>query len=254
MRAALDLHQDFYMYEFQTFVYLPVQKTGTTFISRMLDKFSKEELVQRFRHRGMNADCDRGKFYFISVRDPLDAYISLYSYGHESRGKMSRRLESKGLGDLYDGTASGFNAWLSYILKVANTSMLNRDFAKAGGGSVAELIGLQSYRYLSLALPGAGDLLSDCRSKDDIRAAYAQHKLPRYVVRYENFIADLCALVRGPLSYAISDVDEAVKFIEETPPINASQRIDENGEIAMEESVHREFVEREWFLHEEFGY
>ncbi len=242
------------MIEFQTFVYLPVQKTGTTFITRMLEKFSKETVIHHLAHEAMGADCDRGKFYFISVRDPLDAYISLYSYGSQSRGKMGRRLKNKGMGDLYDGTAAGFNAWLSYVLKVENAKILNKHYARVGRRSMARLIGLQSYRYLSLALPGADDLLSECQSREDIRATYIRHKLPRYIIRHENFIPDLCALVRGPLSYAISNIDEAVKFVEDTPPINASRRIDKDEKIVLQEDVRGEFTEREWFLHEEFGY
>src|SRR5690348_5607186 len=139
------------MHEFRTFAYLPVQKTGTTFISRLLEKFSKEELVRLESHQPMDANCDRAKFYFISVRHPLDAYISLYSYGTRKRGKMSHKMIKLGLGDFYDRTESGFNKWLSYVLQPENTSVLDRHFAKLGNGRVAELIGLQSYRYLRLA-------------------------------------------------------------------------------------------------------
>jgi hypothetical protein len=242
------------MHEFQTFAYLPVQKTGTTFISRFLEKFSKEKLVRLESHQPMDADCDRTKFYFISVRHPLDAYISLYSYGTQKRGKMGRKLRKLGLGSLYDGTASGFNGWLSYVLQPENASVLDRHFAKLGGGRLAELIGLQSYRYLRLAIPGGEQLLMECDSKHDIRAAHAHNKLARYTIRHESFTRDLCALIRGPLSYAITDVEEAVNFIENTPPINSSRRVDEDQEIALEDKVKREFAAREWFLREEFGY
>lgn len=242
------------MHEFQTFAYLPVPKTGTTFISRFLERFSKEKLVRLESHQPMETDCDRTKLYFISVRHPLDAYISLYSYGSQKRGKMGRKLRKLGFGNLYDGTSSGFNEWLNYVLQPENASVLDRPFAKVGGGRVAELIGLQSYRYLRLALPGGEALLTDCRSQNDVREVHAHNKLARYTIRHETFTRDLCTLVRGPLSYAITDVDEAVSFIENTPPINSSRRIDEDQKIALEDRVKRAFVEREWFLREEFGY
>src|SRR4029077_6630713 len=101
------------MHEFQSFVYLAPQKTGTTFISAMLDQFCKEEQVRHRSHEPMEADCDRSKFYFISVRDPLDAYLSLYSYGSGAQGSMRNKFEDEELGDLYDGTQSGFNELLT---------------------------------------------------------------------------------------------------------------------------------------------
>jgi len=69
------------MHEFPNFVYLDVEKTGSTFIMTLLDEFISAPVVRREHHMPMEADCDRSKRYFISVRDPLDAYISLYSYG-----------------------------------------------------------------------------------------------------------------------------------------------------------------------------
>jgi hypothetical protein len=242
------------MHEFQTFAYLPVQKTGTTFISRFLERFSNEELVRLESHQPMDANCDRTKFYFISVRHPLDAYISLYSYGTRKRGKMGRKLIKLGLRGLYDGTASGFNKWLSYVLQPENASVLDSHFAKSGGGRVAELIGLQSYRFLRLAMAGGEQLLMECNSKEDIRAVYTTNKLAQFTIRHETFTRDLCGLVRGPLSYAITDIEQAVNFIENTPPINSSRRVDRDQEIALEDAVKREFAEREWFLREEFGY
>ena len=243
------------MHEFQSFVYLAPQKTGTTFISTMLDQFCKEEQVRHRSHVPMGADYDRGKFYFISVRDPLDAYLSLYSYGSGAQGRVRNKFEDEGLGELYDGTLSGFNEWLTYVLKKRKAAALDRGYAKQGDGALAGLIGLQSYRYLRVALPAPDRTLAACKTEDDIRQVYREKKLPTYFVRYERFTADLVALLRGPLSHAISDVEAAVNFVETAPRINASERVDAfHDEIKLGKKLKRKLAEREWFLHEEFGY
>jgi hypothetical protein len=80
-------------------------------------------------------------------------------------------------------------------------------------------------------------------------------KLPGAIIRHENFIPDLVALVRGPLAHAITDVDAAVEFLQTAPPLNASDRIDRYAtEIVLGKRLTRRLVEREWFLREEFGY
>jgi hypothetical protein len=247
--------QVFDMHEFQSFVYLAPQKTGTTFISAMLDEFCKEEQFRNHSHVPMGADYDKGKFYFISVRDPLDAYLSLYSYGSGAQGRMRHRFEEEGLGDLYDGTLTGFNEWLAYVLKPRKAAALDRVYAKFGGGATSALIGLQSYRYLRAALPAPETTLAACRTEDDIRQVYKEKKLPTYFVRFETFTSDLIALLRGPLRHAMRDVEAAVNYVETAPRLNTSERVDAfHDEIKLGKKLKRKLAEREWFLHEEFGY
>jgi len=243
------------MHEFQSFVYLAPQKTGTTFISAMLKRFSREKEIRYESHHPMGANYDPKKFYFISVRDPLDSYLSLYSFGSERRGKMHKKLAIEGVNDLYDGTMRGFNKWLNYSLKPDNAEIIDKVFFGMGGGAISELIGLQSFRYLRVAIPDPGHTLAKCRSKDEIRALYKEKKLPAFFVRYETFVEDLTRLVRGPLAHAMTDVEGAVKFINETQPINSSERVDYyQDEVKLKRGATRKLMEREWFLHEEFGY
>ncbi len=148
------------MHEFQSFVYLAPQKTGTTFISAMLKRFSREKEIRYESHHPMGANYDPKKFYFISVRDPLDSYLSLYSFGSERRGKMHKKLAIEGVNDLYDGTMRGFNKWLNYSLKPDNAEIIDKVFFGMGGGAISELIGLQSFRYLRVAIPDPGHTLA----------------------------------------------------------------------------------------------
>jgi hypothetical protein len=244
------------MHEFQSFVYLGMQKTGTTFVSDFLKRFSKENEIGHEAHKPVGSDCDLNKFFFISVRDPLDAYLSLYSYGSEAKGRMRNNFVRDGIEqNFYDGTMDGFREWLDYVLRPKNAAQLDKPYAHMGEGETAKILGFQSWRYLRLALPTPPSTLAKCRSEDEVRALYKAQKLPRAIIRYETFIPDLVALVRGPLAYAIGDVDAAVEFLETARPLNASDRIDRYAtEITLEKRLARKLLKREWFLHEEFGY
>ena len=242
------------MYEFPNFAYLDVEKSGSTFIFQVLGKYASQDGILRDHHRPMPIDCDRSKFYFISVRDPLDSYISLYSFGCGSRGKMRIRFERRDLAHFYDGTTEGFNDWLKFTLKTKNRDVVDGGYADAGS-NIPELMGPQSYRYLRLAIPGSRGRIDECKTKEDVRALYESEKLPRFIVRYENFVTDLSALLRGPLRNWISDVDAAVKFVETSPPRNSSDRVDKNNDdFTVRPRLRKKLREREWLLSELFGY
>lgn len=242
------------MHEFETFVYLDMEKTGSTFISQILNKFSVEKRRRQLHHRPMEADYDPTKFYFISVRNPLDAYLSLYSFGCQSQGKVMARMRNQGLGEFYDGTAEGFAGWLGYVLKPKNADTLRDGYHTIADGRIAQLLGLQSYRYLRLAVPGADELLADCRSEDDIRAIHSARKVPTFAVRYEWFLYDLCDLLSGPLRYAITDLDEALDYVRDARPVNTSDRVDGKAGFTLRKRLKRQMREREWLLSEAFDY
>jgi hypothetical protein len=244
-----------WMHEFESFVYLDIEKTGSAFISRLLRRFTSEREIRRDHHAPMNLLYDPAKFYFISVRDPLDCYISLYSFGCGFKGKMRARLEELNLDQCYDGTTEGFNEWLNYVLKFENARTLGEGYDKVGKGRIAKMLGFQSYRYLRLALPSSERFLRKCETQDDVRAAYAENKLPGFVVRYENFTEDLCRLLSGPLQHAIADVDAALDYVRTAEPVNASQRVDKAvPDFGLREKVRNRLLRREWFMHELFEY
>lgn len=243
------------MHEFETFVYLDMEKTGSTFISRMLNDFSKETPQMQAHHKPVDADFDPKKFYFISVRDPLDSYLSLYSFGCQKQGKVYAHFRKRGFGDMYDGTAEGFNAWLRLMLKANNVLPLGDRYHKVADGRLAGLLGFQSYRYLRLAIPDAENLLADCRSEDDIRAVFKANKLPKFTVRHETFVEDLCRLLSGPLAYAMEDVDAALEHVRTAEPMNASERVDKGEEkFRVMKRLRTRLKEREWLMAEVFGY
>jgi len=243
------------MHEFESFVYLDMEKTGSTFISRLLKRFARETAIRKRHHSPMGADFDPDKFYFISVRDPLDAYLSLYSYGCQSQGKVYARMRNQGNTNYYDGTEEDFGAWLLFVLQKENAGTLGDRYHLVADGRIARLLGLQSYRYLRLALPDAEALLADCESEDDIRAVFEANKLPKFVIRHENFVDDLCRLIEGPLKDRFDDVAGALDYARNAEPLNRSERVDKGDRgFRIKRSLREELKEREWLLAELFGY
>jgi len=243
------------MYEYESFVYLDVEKTGTTFIAWLLDAFVTETAVMLAHHEPMPLDCDRSKFYFISVRDPLDAYLSLYSYGCQQKGKVRAQFTRRGHAEFYDWTEEGFNEWLTFALKPKNAKPLGDGYSKIADGRIAELLGFQSYRYLRLAIPGAETLLADCRTEEDIRTVFKANKLHTFTIRYENFVDDLCRVLSGPLKHALRDVDAALEHARTGRPRNASRRVDRaEDSFRVKARLRARLAEREWLMAEVFGY
>ena len=239
------------MHEFETFVYLEMEKTGSTFIASFLRNNTAERLLHADKHAGMGADCDRSKFYFTSVRDPLDAYISLYSFGCRWRGKFRTVLSQLGQSALYDGTLAGFSLWLAYVLDPANAASFGDGYEAHGG--IAGLVGLQSHRFLRLVIPDAERVLLGCRNKDDIRRAYGEERLTGAVVRHEHLTADFTALLRGKLAHAFDE--GTAEALQSERRRNPSRRVD-SGDAAFipAPALLARLREREWFLYETFGY
>jgi Sulfotransferase family len=243
------------MHEFETFVYIDVQKTGSTFISQMLERFCSEKEVRFRKHGRAQRKYDPSKFYFISVRDPLDQYLSLYSHGCGGNGGLYHRLNNMGHGELYDSSWDGFRRWLKFVLREDNAAILDDNYGVDGHGAVSRLIGFQTYRFLEMALLDASETLEACKTQDDLRKAYAEKKMASHVIRYENFRADIEELLTTKLRGSIKDLDGALKFVREAGKVNASDRVDafvDNPKIGPKNR--RLLNEREWFLHEEFGY
>lgn len=237
------------MYEFETFAYLEVPKTASSFICNALTKFCKENKVRKTGHFGPPGDYDPSKFYFISVRDPLDLYISLYSFGCTGKGKLRARMQAQGLGGLYDRTWNGFEFWLRCVLHPANKYLLEPEYRP-----VAEWVGYQSYRVLSLAIPDFAKAAQTCESAQDLGRLYEERNAATYTIRFESLREDLGALFTGRLRDSMRFRD-ALAYIRDAPPLNASERIDQNAtNPELGTKTKKVLYRREWVLRDYFGY
>jgi hypothetical protein len=241
------------MHEYETFVYLDVQKTGSSFISSVFRRFSSERCIRKEGHAALAArgDYDSGKFHVISIREPLDAYISLYSFGCGHEGLLFGLL-SKTHGDLYNHTWSGFQQWLDLLLEPENAPL----FAKGGAAyPAANLVGFQSARVLQMAMWRGEKKLRGCETPDDVRKSYQKLNIVNYTIRNETLREDLAKLLDTHLRRAMKNADAAIRFVRNAEPKMVSERVDqkyENARLTPKRAAR--LREREWPMYELFGY
>jgi hypothetical protein len=243
------------MVEYESFAYLDVPKTGSSFITNFLREYCAERQLQNKTHRGVKATYDSEKLYFISVRNPLDQYISLYLFGCQQKGRLFLRAKNRVFDYFYDGTPERFRSWLGFMLDPENYEELGGTGDDIWLRNIRRYIGFQSYRVLTLSVPKPRKLLANVASADSIREAYLANNISRFTVRNETLRKDLAELVSTRLQKSIRDHRSALEHIETAAPLNVSPRIDGMFERPrLDKQLQRLLEEREWLLHESFGY
>lgn len=225
------------MLEFDTFCFLQNQKTGCTYIESFLRKFCSEGIVRYEKHRAPPVRKE-DKFYFASVREPLDAYLSLYNYGLDGKGELLIKLVKLGRRDLYSRGIAGFEDWLDFVLGM-----------EAGGGSA---IGLMSYRFLRLAAFGFEKNAATDWSLQQVDDYYQKNRLLDAVIHYENMQQELTQLVQGPLAHVFANKEQALRWIQEDKRINTSTRRDKSEQVVLSEAVRKKLQSRESWLYQNF--
>jgi hypothetical protein len=137
------------MHDFGRLVYLDLQKTGSTFVSRFLNETCALPLVKESKHTRIQSRPDRAAFYFITVRNPVSQYSSLFRYGLDRRGALYKNFEKYGKAHLYSRAPGSFNEWLRFILEQENAAVLGEGFERIPR---SYNLGFLSYRYLMLSL------------------------------------------------------------------------------------------------------
>lgn len=235
------------MIEFDSLCYLQNQKTGCTFIERFLRRFCVEK-VRRYAKHSVIKKARPGVFYFVNVREPLDAYSSLFRFGLDGKGEIFMRLKAAGHGELYARGLDGFEWWLRFVLETRNARLLMPGVPPV----LSAQLGLKSWRYLRLAVPeimaGAGSMTS----AGEIRKFVARNTRVNHVIRYERLTDELLILVDGPLSHAFADRAAIAKWIEDAPRINASSTAPAALHSALSPDLLSRLHDREWFLYEAF--
>jgi Sulfotransferase family len=241
------------MYEYETFVYLDVQKTGSSFISAIFRRFCSERCIRSDRHKSLARrwDYDPDKLHIISIRDPLDTYISLYSFGCGHEGLLFRHL-SKTHRRLYDHSWGGFQQWLDLLLEPENAPLLVKDGEPY---PAANLIGFQSARMLQMSMWRGEKKLQMCKTADDVRRGYQKLNIVNYTIRNETLREDMANLIDTRLRHAMKDADAAIRFVRNAEPIMVSERVDTKyGNARLSPKRAARLREREWPMYEFFNY
>ena len=210
------------MLDYGNIVYLDPQKTGSTFIADFLDKHLSVARKRYRKHAPVRGRYNPSAFHFISVRNPVDQYVSLYRYGLETGGRLRRKFGKSGLGHLYEGTPQAFNAWLEKLLN-------DPEIAKTIGDGYDVIdhtaVGLQSFRFLRLSFQHPLVALRGLRTHESLHSFYEDNRLHRHVVRTETLNKDMRELVHGSLKAHMRNVRNALEDLNIQKPVNATKRI-----------------------------
>ena len=217
------------MIELETAVFLQNQKTGSTFVEHFLRENCGEKIIVHKQHKSPGL-LRKGRFHFITVRDPLDLYLSLFNYGMDGAGRIRMRLTQLGQGHLYDAGIEKFEPWLAYVLSDDFKTVLPKYEPHY------DEMGLCTWRYLQLAT---------------MNFRHKQSKMD-HVLRFEALNDELKELVRGPLAPAMRDVNGACDWIDGRRQINASNRRDRNSRIELSRGTLKRLLKREAYLYDAF--
>lgn len=237
------------MFEYQSFVYLDVQKTGSSYVRRLLHDFCEEKPLRGGHHHRIPADIDRGKFFFISTRDPVACYASLYAYGRAGSGKVRKRMERLGNEELYYNK-DDFGRWLEFVLDRKNARNLREGYSRPETQRLRKHIGFFSYRHLLLSAPDPIETFGGCATKAELKEAFEEKRLFTHVVHQESLAEDLKALVKGPLAGAFgARIDDALEFLDRDEKVNASSSSDKPDKAQLKSN--RKIVRRrEWLAYD----
>lgn len=231
------------MDDYGSVVYLDVQKTGSTFISSFMRQHMALPLLMSRKHDRIERRNPEA-YYFISAREPLSSYVSLYQYGCEGRGRFARSLKSAGHDGLYDGTQEGFADWLQFLLDPDNARYLPAVYRR---GNPA-LVGLQSSRFLALSFVDAHSQMRGMTDRAELRHCYATERLQSYVVKTETLNDDLTDLFSTWLRHTLIDHGAAMRWLDAERRVNASPTLVDPERLP--DHVKETVAQREWFLFE----
>lgn len=227
------------MYDFGKFVYLDVQKTGSTFVGNLLKACSRLPMIHYSKHtpaRDLTFDTSldllkrrklrrlwkRAGFfrddaiYFNSVRHPFHSYASLYNYGCDGNGSVFLKLRQQGAEAFYDGTPEGFLRWTEFMLDPGNAKLLKGEYSRC-----ADAVGFMTYRFLNLSFRNPARQLDDITDSAAAREVYRARNICCATLRLENIRDDFEALSETHLADFV-DRDKVADFFA-AGRINASQ-------------------------------
>jgi hypothetical protein len=220
------------MDDFGRVVYLDVEKTGSSFISKFLMENMPCQRIAKVQHGRIGRNFKKGSFYFISVRNPLSQYLSLYSYGCEGKGEIYESMIESGHTQLYQPDKESFQQWLRFVLCAKNASYLGPDYQSVD----TELMGLQTFRFMALSFQKPLAKLKRLHDYATLCGLYEKKKIHSQVVRNESLRADMETLVETHLSSFV-DMESAKRYLQKSPPLNRSPKLGFDIESIDEETM-----------------
>lgn len=243
------------MREFENIVYMDLQKAATTTIVALLRKIVDEKECPHSCHAPAERGHDADRFHFISVRNPLGIYISLYGHGCTRRGGMYKGFKKRGLEHMYEPSLPAFECWLDFMLDPANASLIKRKYGEIG---MSDQYAPITYRLIMLSIVNPIEKIKK-RSFDDrkgLRDFFDRRRIYDYYVRTEHLAEDLFGALslcsnKVRFNQPLTTLDEFKTLI---PKKNVGTRIEGLTTATVSDELQKRVREREWLLYEVFGY
>lgn len=217
------------MHDFGKLVYLDLQKTGSTFVSRFLNETCTLALIKESKHERIHSRPDRAVFHFITVRHPISQYSSLFRYGLDRQGALYDHLAQRGDAGLYAREPEAFSRWLRFVLQYENAAALGEGFERIPR---EYNLGFLSYRYLMLSFARPEKTLLRKPKNVDLLEYAREKSIVNHVVFNETLNQGLMTLATQ-LKPEFFDQDRVAAFFAKGQRVNASTTPKERlGEIA----------------------
>lgn len=201
------------MHDFGNLVYLDLHKTGSTFISKFLEQCTKSKALKFEKHGWIKNDYRSDAYYFISIRNPIDLYSSLYRYGLDKKGGAYTLLCKAGFSHVYND----FDSFVSFCLDECNAPYLGFGYNEKISGQ----LGLMSFRYMKLSLQFPMKKIKSCIKSDKHLSALESQFITSFILKNECMIEGLRTVVsNNPEIFDLKKVDD---YLSQNERVNTSR-------------------------------
>jgi len=214
-------------------IYLHLQKTGGTHVTKMLSRYLPAEEGKQAMHGSLPAGYVKNSKYVVgSIRNPWDWYVSLWAYGCEGRGSFTKKLTNKkygryinrlgsnpagalrGIWNEYhkprrqwaalfrDGKDAGlFREWLSLLLSSERKYDVGPEYACS---MLSTYAGAMTYCYIGIYTGGRSDgTVARISSTAELAAYDSEHNILDDIIRTESLHDDLLRVI-GEAGYVLA--------------------------------------------------
>jgi hypothetical protein len=260
------------MFVSKKLVYLQMQKTGSTHVTRVLKEHVKGKT--RERHEQLeDYEKFRDRLIVSSVRNPWDWYVSLWAFGCAGSGGFHKYLVHTPWSEIrhaqrHGGTAAAagsvlrsmarigrrpdwkklysdasneahFRTWLTLVLGEEGRHIQKEGYAAS---PVKDVIGFMTYRFLALttAYDAWNAVGRKARSLDEVSRFADQHTITKRILRMENLNGDILDML------ASVGVDLPMEALEAIGKTNASSH--RKYDTYYDDETYRLVAERDRFI------
>ena len=250
------------MFKHKDFIYIQMQKTGCSHIAVLLNHLF-EGIVERKHQPANEAELVACDYFFSSIRNPWDWYVSLWTFGVLGKGGLKQRLTSEHyIGPLseqrdpsiwrevYDDVncVESFRKWLSLLHAYENRYYLGE---KYGESTTSKHCGFMTHRFLYLCCKDFAQLTNniDIQNLADIKKFEQKSNYVEFFIRQESLEDDLCEAISKIRILKSDDLN----YIYSLKKTNISQRTRHISEY-YDDDTSNIILKRDSLIIEKFGY